>query len=147
MTESALIKEQYVQFSSRLRRDQPHHIIHKSFEILVEAHTDTHTHTSTHVMQLHLPGSNIALRILFQMRSVDRVFKFIDLPSEEPKHPTRLKNTDVVIENPHTDDNWPSCGQMEVRDLTVKYTEAGRSVLQKLSFNIDGGHRVSKNYG
>ncbi|XP_061107055.1 cystic fibrosis transmembrane conductance regulator isoform X2 [Conger conger] len=76
------------------------------------------------------------------MRSVDRVFKFIDLPSEEPKHTTRVKNTDVVIENPHADDGWPSRGQMEVRDLTVKYTEAGRSVLQKLSFNIDGGHRV-----
>ncbi|KAG5845811.1 hypothetical protein ANANG_G00143150 [Anguilla anguilla] len=76
------------------------------------------------------------------MRSVDRVFKFIDLPSEEPKHTTRVKNTDVVIENPHADDGWPSRGQMDVQDLTVKYTEAGRAVLQKLSFSIDGGHRV-----
>nr|AQM50075.1 cystic fibrosis transmembrane conductance regulator isoform a [Anguilla japonica] len=76
------------------------------------------------------------------MRSVDRVFKFIDLPSEEPKHTTRVKNTDVVIENPHADDGWPSRGRMDVQDLTVKYTEAGRAVLQKLSFSIDGGHRV-----
>ncbi|KAJ8381864.1 hypothetical protein SKAU_G00026420 [Synaphobranchus kaupii] len=76
------------------------------------------------------------------MRSVDRVFKFIDLPSEEPKNMTRVKKTDVVIENPHADDGWPFRGQMEVRDLTVKYTEAGRAVLQKLSFDIDGGHRV-----
>ncbi|KAJ8395688.1 hypothetical protein AAFF_G00029250 [Aldrovandia affinis] len=76
------------------------------------------------------------------MRSVDRVFKFIDLPSEEPKSMARVKDTDMVIENPHATDGWPSRGQMEVRDLSVKYTAAGRAVLQKLSFSIDGGHRV-----
>ncbi|XP_036375803.1 cystic fibrosis transmembrane conductance regulator-like [Megalops cyprinoides] len=76
------------------------------------------------------------------MRSVDRVFKFIDLPSEDPKSSSRGKDVDLVIENPHVKDNWPSRGQMEVSNLSVKYTEAGRSVLQKLSFSVEGGQRV-----
>ncbi|XP_061085500.1 cystic fibrosis transmembrane conductance regulator-like [Conger conger] len=74
------------------------------------------------------------------MRSVERVFKFIDLPSEEAK--PRGKEKDLVIENPHFHDSWPSRGQLEVRDLTVKYTEAGREVLQKLSFGVEGGQTV-----
>lgn len=79
------------------------------------------------------------------MRSVDRVFKFIDLPSEEP----RLEKSggkgrsDLVIDNPHAQDCWPNRGQMDVRGLTVKYTEAGRSVLSDISFSVDGGHSVS----
>ncbi|XP_036373688.1 cystic fibrosis transmembrane conductance regulator-like [Megalops cyprinoides] len=76
------------------------------------------------------------------MRSVDRVFKFIDLPSEEPKITPRGKGADVVIENPHAQDGWPSRGHMEVSDLSVRYTEAGRTILHKLSFTVDGGQRV-----
>ncbi|KAJ8245272.1 hypothetical protein GJAV_G00268970 [Gymnothorax javanicus] len=76
------------------------------------------------------------------MRSVERVFKFIDLPSEEAEPPSSGKDKDLVIENPHFHDTWPSRGRIEVRDLTVKYTEAGRSILQKLSFSVDGGHTV-----
>ncbi|XP_064175318.1 cystic fibrosis transmembrane conductance regulator-like [Anguilla rostrata] len=76
------------------------------------------------------------------MRSVERVFKFIDLPSEEAGPAGRGKDKDLVIENPHVHDAWPSRGQMEVRDLTAKYTEAGRAVLQKLSFSVEGGQTV-----
>ncbi|KAG5830580.1 hypothetical protein ANANG_G00312210 [Anguilla anguilla] len=76
------------------------------------------------------------------MRSVERVFKFIDLPSEEARPAGRGKGKDLVIENPHVHDTWPSRGQMEVRDLTAKYTEAGRAVLQKLSFSVEGGQTV-----
>lgn len=80
------------------------------------------------------------------MRSVDRVFKFIDLPSEEPL-PIKCGGGggkgDLVIDNPHAHDNWPSRGQMDVKGLTVKYTEAGRAVLSDISFSVDGGQSVS----
>ncbi|KAF4091560.1 hypothetical protein AMELA_G00038270 [Ameiurus melas] len=79
------------------------------------------------------------------MRSVERVFKFIDLPSEEPK--PRLgqrKASTLVIENPEacTDTCWPNHGQMDIRNLTVKYTEAGHAVLKNLSFSVEGGQKV-----
>ncbi|KAM3609858.1 uncharacterized protein V6R79_021393 [Siganus canaliculatus] len=77
------------------------------------------------------------------MRSVDRVFKFIDLPSEEPRPgKTGGKGQDLIIDNPHAHDCWPNRGQMDVRGLTVKYTEAGRSVLSDVSFSVDGGQSI-----
>lgn len=79
------------------------------------------------------------------MRSVDRVFKFIDLPSEEPL-PGKSGGKggpDLVIDNPHARDCWPNRGQMDVQGLTVKYTEAGRAVLSDISFSVDGGQSVS----
>lgn len=79
------------------------------------------------------------------MRSVDRVFKFIDLPSEEPRPPKSggKDRPDLVIDNPHAKDCWPNRGQMDIRGLTVKYTEAGRSILSNVSFSVDGGQSVS----
>lgn len=82
---------------------------------------------------------------LSQMRSVDRVFKFVDLPSEEPL-PGKSggkRSPDLVIDNPHAHDCWPSLGQMDVQGLTVKYTEAGRAVLSDISFSVEGGQSVS----
>uniref|UniRef100_A0A671X9I0 Cystic fibrosis transmembrane conductance regulator n=1 Tax=Sparus aurata TaxID=8175 RepID=A0A671X9I0_SPAAU len=78
------------------------------------------------------------------MRSVDRVFKFIDLPSEEPL-PVKSGGKggpDLVIDNPHARDCWPNRGQMDVKGLTVKYTEAGRAVLSDISFSVDGGQSM-----
>ncbi|XP_072242554.1 cystic fibrosis transmembrane conductance regulator [Leuresthes tenuis] len=78
------------------------------------------------------------------MRSVDRVFKFIDLPSEE----TLLGRSggkgghDLVINNPHVHDYWPNHGQLDVQGLTVKYTEAVRAVLNDISFSVEGGQSV-----
>lgn len=79
------------------------------------------------------------------MRSVDRVFKFIDLPSEEPLPGKSCgkRGPDLVIDNPHAHDCWPSLGQMTVQGLTVKYTEAGRAVLSDISFSVEGGQSVS----
>lgn len=79
------------------------------------------------------------------MRSVDRVFKFIDLPSEEPRPPKSngKGHPDLVIDNRHAKDFWPSRGQMDIRGLTVKYTEAGRSILSDVSFSVEGGLSVS----
>lgn len=81
------------------------------------------------------------------MRSVDRVFKFIDLPSETAESkPDQSKGSDLIIQNKdaRTDATWPSHGQIDVRNLTVKYTEAGHAVLKNLSFNVEGGQRVRK---
>ncbi|KAM9808192.1 cystic fibrosis transmembrane conductance regulator [Neosynchiropus ocellatus] len=78
------------------------------------------------------------------MRSVDRVFKFIDLPSEEFHHgkPGAKGGSDLVIDNPHAQECWPNRGQMDVQGLTVKYTEAGRAVLNDVSFSVEGGQSV-----
>uniref|UniRef100_A0A665UHU8 Cystic fibrosis transmembrane conductance regulator n=1 Tax=Echeneis naucrates TaxID=173247 RepID=A0A665UHU8_ECHNA len=76
------------------------------------------------------------------MRSVDRVFKFIDLPSEEPRPGKSGGKGDLIIDNPQAQDCWPNRGQMNVQGLTVKYTEAGRSVLSDISFSVDGGQSV-----
>lgn len=75
------------------------------------------------------------------MRSVDRVFKFIDLPSEEFQT-SRDKGLDLVINNPHAQEHWPNNGHMDVQGLTVKYTEAGRAVLQNISFTVEGGQSI-----
>ncbi|XP_054475726.1 cystic fibrosis transmembrane conductance regulator [Anoplopoma fimbria] len=78
------------------------------------------------------------------MRSVDRVFKFIDLPSEEPlpERSSGKGDPDLVIDNPHAQDCWPNHGRMDVQGLTVKYTEAGRSVLSDISFSVEGGQSI-----
>uniref|UniRef100_A0A8C2Q1H8 Cystic fibrosis transmembrane conductance regulator n=1 Tax=Cyprinus carpio TaxID=7962 RepID=A0A8C2Q1H8_CYPCA len=77
------------------------------------------------------------------MRSVDRVFKFIDLPSETPKL-DKSKCSDLIIENvdAQADSSWPNRGQIDVQNLTVKYTEGGHAVLKNLSFTVEGRQRV-----
>lgn len=78
------------------------------------------------------------------MRSVDRVFKFIDLPPEEPL-PGKSGGkggSDLVIDNPHAHECWPNRGQMNVQGLTVKYTKAGRAVLSDISFSVEGGQSI-----
>ncbi|XP_047551477.1 cystic fibrosis transmembrane conductance regulator isoform X2 [Lutra lutra] len=86
------------------------------------------------------------------MRSVSRVFKFIDMPAEESKSPTKSfkPSKDVqlskvlITENHHVkeDDIWPSGGQMTVKDLTAKYTDGGNAILENISFSISPGQRV-----
>uniref|UniRef100_A0A3Q2V930 Cystic fibrosis transmembrane conductance regulator n=1 Tax=Haplochromis burtoni TaxID=8153 RepID=A0A3Q2V930_HAPBU len=76
---------------------------------------------------------------------MNRVFKFIDLPSEDPrlgKPKGGGRGLDIVIDNPHARDCWPNCGQLDVRGLTVKYTEAGRAILNNISFSVEGGQSV-----
>uniref|UniRef100_A0A7N4V0C1 Cystic fibrosis transmembrane conductance regulator n=1 Tax=Sarcophilus harrisii TaxID=9305 RepID=A0A7N4V0C1_SARHA len=88
------------------------------------------------------------------MRSVSRVFKFIDMPSEEPLPTKPTKSTKpskknqlshvLIIENEHVkkENNWPSGGQMTVKDLTAKYVDGGNAVLENISFSISSGQRV-----
>ncbi|NWX97719.1 CFTR regulator, partial [Nothoprocta ornata] len=82
------------------------------------------------------------------MRSVSRIFKFIDMPTEEMKNMKPQKDdqlSDVlIIENKHAKDkkSWPSGGQMTVTDLTAKYIEGGAAILENVSFSISSGQRV-----
>ncbi|XP_034876189.1 cystic fibrosis transmembrane conductance regulator [Mirounga leonina] len=86
------------------------------------------------------------------MRSVSRVFKFIDMPTEESKPPTKSFRPSkdaqlskvLITENRHVrDDNiWPSGGQMTVKDLTAKYIDGGNAILENISFSISPGQRV-----
>ncbi|GCB68085.1 hypothetical protein scyTo_0005246, partial [Scyliorhinus torazame] len=80
------------------------------------------------------------------MRSVSRVFKYIDIPPEgfETKNQHNLNNPSnvLVIENKYLTNEWPSGGQMMVNNLTAKYTNDGRPVLQDLSFSVNAGQRV-----
>ncbi|XP_036720359.1 cystic fibrosis transmembrane conductance regulator isoform X3 [Balaenoptera musculus] len=86
-----------------------------------------------------------------QMRSVSRVFKFIDMPAEDGRPNKSLKPSKddqlskvMIIKNQHVkkDDIWPSGGRMTVKDLTVKYTDGGNAVLENISFSISPGQRV-----
>ncbi|CAJ0965804.1 unnamed protein product [Ranitomeya imitator] len=85
------------------------------------------------------------------MRSVSRIFKFIDLPREDM--PSNNKNTEnlsevLIIENEYTkkDPDWPSGGQMTVKNLSAKYEEGGHAVLENISFSINPGQRVLELY-
>ncbi|KAM8820697.1 cystic fibrosis transmembrane conductance regulator isoform 2-T2 [Eudromia elegans] len=82
------------------------------------------------------------------MRSVSRIFKFIDMPTEETKNMKPQKDDQLsgalIIENKHAKDkkSWPSGGQMTVTDLTAKYIEGGAAILENVSFSISSGQRV-----
>lgn len=82
------------------------------------------------------------------MRSVSRIFKFIDMPTEEMKNIKPQKNNQfsdaLIIENRHAKDekSWPSGGQMTVTDLTARYIEGGAAVLENISFTISSGQTV-----
>lgn len=95
------------------------------------------------------------------MRSVDRVFKFIDLPSEEPKpdglgsfkdpgggggKSKKNKSPGLVIENVDAlaYNAWPHRGQLDAQKLSVKYTEGGQTIIKDLSFSVEGGQRVGQ---
>ncbi|NXH17627.1 CFTR regulator, partial [Bucco capensis] len=82
------------------------------------------------------------------MRSVGRIFKFIDMPTEETKPGRAQRNNQLpdalVIANRHVkgEKNWPSGGQMTVKGLTAKYGEGAAAVLENISFSITSGQRV-----
>nr|Q2QLH0.1 RecName: Full=Cystic fibrosis transmembrane conductance regulator; Short=CFTR; AltName: Full=ATP-binding cassette sub-family C member 7; AltName: Full=Channel conductance-controlling ATPase; AltName: Full=cAMP-dependent chloride channel [Otolemur garnettii]ABA90408.1 cystic fibrosis transmembrane conductance regulator, ATP-binding cassette (sub-family C, member 7) [Otolemur garnettii] len=85
------------------------------------------------------------------MRSVSRVFKFIDMPTEEGRSTKSIKPSKdcqlskvMIFENLHVkkDDIWPSGGQMTVKDLTARYIDSGNAILENISFSISPGQRV-----
>ncbi|CAO2602724.1 Cystic fibrosis transmembrane conductance regulator, partial [Lemmus lemmus] len=94
---------------------------------------------------------NTSIDVDSLMRSVSRVFKFIDMPKEESRCTKIMKGLPhedsskvLVIENEHVKktDIWPSGGEMIVKDLTVKYGDDGNPILQNVSFSISPGLRV-----
>ncbi|XP_008835436.1 cystic fibrosis transmembrane conductance regulator, partial [Nannospalax galili] len=84
------------------------------------------------------------------MRSVSRVFKFIDIPKEGCEGTTAMKELgnedsfEVEIWENHCvkKNNWPSGGEMVVKDLIVRYGDSGNAVLENVSFSINPGQRV-----
>ncbi|XP_067325155.1 cystic fibrosis transmembrane conductance regulator [Anolis sagrei] len=82
------------------------------------------------------------------MRSVSRIFKFIDMPTEESQTTPPSRNEGLsqvlIIENKHVKEEniWPSGGQMIVKDLTAKYLDGGLAILENISFSISPGQRV-----
>ncbi|XP_051031684.1 cystic fibrosis transmembrane conductance regulator [Phodopus roborovskii] len=94
---------------------------------------------------------NTSIDVDSLMRSVSRVFKFIDIPKEESEctnimkglHPEESPQV-LVIENEHVKktDIWPSGGEMVVKNLTVKYGNDKNAILENISFSISPGQRV-----
>ncbi|XP_040199694.1 LOW QUALITY PROTEIN: cystic fibrosis transmembrane conductance regulator [Rana temporaria] len=82
------------------------------------------------------------------MRSVSRIFKFIDIPNEDTDKNGKDKDDKLsevlIIENEYAnkDQNWPSGGQMSVKDLSAKYVDGGHAVLENVSFSASPGQRV-----
>lgn len=83
------------------------------------------------------------------MRSVSRVFRFIDLPEEETdKKPKDFKDDKLssvlIIENEYAKlkQDWPNGGKMTVKDLSAKYVDGGHAVLENISFSVNPGQRV-----
>lgn len=83
------------------------------------------------------------------MRSVSRVFKFIDMPTEDGKPNNSFRPSKdsqpskvMIIENQHV--RKMTSGpqrQMTVKDLTAKYIDGGNAILENISFSISPGQR------
>ncbi|KAL5547288.1 hypothetical protein UlMin_006975 [Ulmus minor] len=79
-----------------------------------------------------------ALVILFlgnmenRIISVERIFQYLNIPSEPP----------LVIESNRPDHSWPSCGQVEIQDLQVRYAPHMPLVLRGLTCTFPGGMKT-----
>jgi len=70
--------------------------------------------------------------VVNQMVAVERVIGFRDLPSEAA----------LVSDGDDKVDNWPSKGEIDVKDLCVRYREGLPLSLRGITFKIDGGSRI-----
>lgn len=70
--------------------------------------------------------------VVNQMVAVERVIGFRDLPSEAA----------LVSDGDDKVDNWPSKGEINVKDLCVRYRQGLPLSLRGITFNIDGGSRI-----
>ncbi|XP_011022564.1 PREDICTED: ABC transporter C family member 10-like isoform X2 [Populus euphratica] len=64
--------------------------------------------------------------------SVERLEQFMHIPSEAPE----------AIETNRPLHNWPSVGEVEIRNLKVRYQPNAPFVLQGISCFIEGGHKI-----
>ncbi|XP_076893063.1 putative ABC transporter C family member 15 [Bidens hawaiensis] len=67
-----------------------------------------------------------------KMISVERILQFSNIPSEAPK----------VIENCQPDPNWPTNGQIELKDLHVQYHPALPTVLRGITCTFPGQKKI-----
>ncbi|XP_057980497.1 ABC transporter C family member 3-like [Malania oleifera] len=64
--------------------------------------------------------------------SVERIFQYTDIPSEPP----------LVIEENRPDRSWPSYGEVNIRDLQVRYAPHLPLVLRGLTCTFPGGMKT-----
>jgi ABC-type multidrug transport system fused ATPase/permease subunit len=76
-------------------------------------------------------GVRVFADIESRMTSVERLKFFASLPSEN-----------YLGELDHLDSSWPSKGEIEVKNISVRYAKHLPLVLKNLSFNIKGGTKV-----
>ncbi|XP_036143719.1 multidrug resistance-associated protein 4 isoform X2 [Monomorium pharaonis] len=65
------------------------------------------------------------------MTSVERILQYTDLPKEEP----------VTSDNPPPA-NWPSTGQLSLKNVSMKYHKDNPPVLENLNMTIEPGWKV-----
>ncbi|XP_041444470.1 cystic fibrosis transmembrane conductance regulator isoform X2 [Xenopus laevis] len=89
---------------------------------------------------------NASIDVDSLMRSVSRIFQFIDLPVEELINENKNKEDQLsevlIYENDYIKKVWPSGGQMTVKNLSAKYVDGGHTVLENISFTLSPGQRV-----
>ncbi|RQO88316.1 hypothetical protein POPTR_003G135701v4 [Populus trichocarpa] len=64
--------------------------------------------------------------------SVERLEQYMHIPSEAPE----------AIETNRPLHNWPSVGEVEIRNLKVRYQPNAPFVLQGISCFVEGGHKI-----
>lgn len=64
--------------------------------------------------------------------SVERIFQYTDIPSEPP----------LVIESNRPDNHWPSQGEVDIRELQVRYAPHMPLVLRGLTCTFFGGRKT-----
>ncbi|XP_054728886.1 probable multidrug resistance-associated protein lethal(2)03659 [Anastrepha obliqua] len=67
------------------------------------------------------------------MTSVERVMEYVELPPEPPLE------TDPSLKLLET---WPSSGEVQFRDLVLRYVEQGEPVLKGLNFSINSKEKI-----
>ena len=72
--------------------------------------------------------------VVNQMVCVERVSEYSNLPPEAPLHSD--------VDTSHETSHWPQTGSIEVKNLSVRYRPSLPLCLNKVSFNIEGGHRI-----
>ncbi|OCT89029.1 cystic fibrosis transmembrane conductance regulator isoform X1 [Xenopus laevis] len=91
---------------------------------------------------------NASIDVDSLMRSVSRIFRFIDLPVEELINENKNKEEQLsevlIYENDYIKKTqvWPSGGQMTVKNLSANYIDGGNTVLENISFSLSPGQRV-----
>nr|XP_034841109.1 multidrug resistance-associated protein 4-like [Maniola hyperantus] len=77
-------------------------------------------------------AARVTAELLAQMTSVERVLEYSVLPAEENMETAKILPPE----------NWPSDGQMQFENVSLKYAEEDPPVLKNLTFTIKSGWKV-----